>query len=164
MAPSLHRHKDSTAQMACLGVVAQWAIDATGLGNCHSCNCRYTQQAIREQQAKEGEHRTVVVSGSLKEALATARASPIDGRKWTIKQSRNGGRKSSSKGVPMTGGSAKGVANTVGSAKGVARAPGTGLKRKGLKRKKTGDEKMDLAKKNAAYYKMMCDVLRDGPR
>jgi hypothetical protein len=59
--------------MACPGVVAHNAIDATGLGNCHSCNCRYTQQALREQQAKEGDHRTVVVSGPLKEALATAR-------------------------------------------------------------------------------------------
>jgi hypothetical protein len=64
----------------------------------------------------------------------------------------------------MTGGSAMGVANTGGSTKGVGRAPGTGLNRKGLKRKKAGDEKMALAKKNAAYYKMMCDVLQDGPR
>jgi hypothetical protein len=89
-------------------------------------------------------HDTVVVSGPLKEALDTARAQPVDGRKWTIKQCRNGGRKGGlakgmglkAKGMPSTGRAAKGVAQPRGAA------------RKGFK---TAEEK-------EAYHKMMCDM------
>jgi hypothetical protein len=68
----------------------------------------------------------VVVSGALKEALAIARASPIDTRKWTTTQARNGGRKG--KGVAKVGRAAKGVANTGRAAKGVAQPRGAARK------------------------------------
>jgi hypothetical protein len=85
-----------------------------------------------------------VLGGGLKEALDTARAQPIDGRKWTIKQCRNGGRKSrhpSRQGVPNTGRrAAKGVPNTGRAAKGVLK---TGQAAKGVNhwRVKTQGEK-----------------------
>jgi hypothetical protein len=106
----------------------------------------HTQQMLRAEQAKEGDHDTVVVSGPLKEALDTARAQPVDGRKWTIKQARNGGRKSSTKGMPNTGRAAKGVLRapqTGRAAKGVLRAPQTGRAAKGLSSPWSLDEVTD---------------------
>jgi hypothetical protein len=124
----------------------------------------------------------VVVTGPLKEALDTARAQPIDSRKWTIKQCRDGGRKSSTKGqpsplrgvpakggsdsgsakgVPNTGLHAKGMPNTGLHAKGVLRAPQTGRAAKGVPKnfshKKTAAE-------NEEEFKTVLAMLRDSPR
>jgi hypothetical protein len=114
-------------------------------------------------QAKEGDHDTVVVSGPLKEALDTARAQPVDGRKWTIKQCRNGGRKGGrkGKGVAMVGRAAKGVAKKGLHAKGVLRAPQTGRGAKGVAKPRGAARKgFKTAEEKDADHKMMCDMLR----
>jgi len=128
----------------------------------HTCTLlqhNHTQQMLRAEQAKEGDHDTVVVFGPLKEALDTARAQRVDGRKWTIAQCRNGGRKG--KGVPNTGRAAKGMPNTGRAAKGVLRAPATGRAAKGVAKPRGAARKgFKTAEEKEAEHKRMCDMLR----
>jgi hypothetical protein len=147
----------------------------------HTCTLlqhNHTQQMLRAEQAKEGDHDTVVVFGPLKEALDTARAQRVDGRKWTIAQCRNGGRMPNTgraakgvlrapqtgraaKGMPNTGRAAKGMPNTGRAAKGVLRAPATGRAAKGVAKPRGAARKgFKTAEEKEAEHKRMCDMLR----